>query len=64
MEKVNLYILMEIIMKDSGSKIKPMDMEFIYKKKEENIKETGKTMNLMDSELNNGAMETYIKDNL
>lgn len=64
MEEENLYILMEIIMKETGLIIRLKELADIHVKLGGIIKEDGRRISLKDLESNNGEMETFIKVNL
>lgn len=64
MEKENLYILMEIAMKEIGWKIKQMGLVDIRESLEDFMREDGKMTSHKVLELNHGEMATFIKVNL
>lgn len=63
MAKVNLFIPMEIDIKETGLTIRPRVLEGTPEKQVAIMKEAGKKTSPMDMESKNGEMETSIKGN-
>lgn len=64
MDQENLFIQMEIIIKDNGKTIKLKDMVYIKKLMEETTMVNGFQINHMVTEQNSGQMGISIKDSL
>jgi len=61
-DRANLYMLMEIFMKDNGKMINKMVKGFSYLKVEESMRVNGKMTYNKDLELKHGRMGVDMKD--
>lgn len=64
MDMVNLFTLMEIFMKEIGKIKRLMEMEYIKRKVEQDMRALGKMINNMVLEKSYGQMAQFMKANL